>query len=225
MTLSRAGPRDRPPGRRAARSVRVAALRRLAGHPVGAHGVGARARCWSASAVLVVAALIAVVPAHVRGTHRARRRAPRRVARAQDRRAVTSTGHVDQRDAAADRGALPGRRLDRDAAADGADAVAHVHEAVALVRAAREVEAGAVVGDLEEQRAFVLADGRSSPRRPRPRACPRSAAPRGSRSRPRPRPAAGSGRCPRPRPPWAARRARPRRDSASGRPRSMSSGG
>ena len=52
-----------------------------------------------------------------------------------------------------------GGRLHDDAAADRADPVAHVHEAVAALRARREVEAGAVVGDLEEQRAFFLVDG------------------------------------------------------------------
>ena len=50
----------------------------------------------------------------------------------------------------------PGGGLDGDAAADGADAVAHVHEPVAVVGAGREVEAGAVVAHLEQQRAFVL---------------------------------------------------------------------
>ena len=41
-------------------------------------------------------------------------------------------------DAAGDLGALAGRGVDGDAAAEGADAVAHVHEAVAVVRAALE---------------------------------------------------------------------------------------
>ena len=53
---------------------------------------------------------------------------------------------------------LPGAASTTTGPADGTDAVGHVHEAVAAVRARRHVEAGAVVGDDEQQRALVLAD-------------------------------------------------------------------
>ena len=45
----------------------------------------------------------------------------------------------------------PGRAVDRERAADRADPVGHVDEAVAAHRAARRVEAGTVVGDGEAQ--------------------------------------------------------------------------
>ena len=52
----------------------------------------------------------------------------------------------------------PGRAVDPQRAAERTDAVGHVHEAVALTRAARRVEAGAGVGDREQQRALLLVE-------------------------------------------------------------------
>ena len=122
-------------------------------------------------AVLVVSALIAVAARAVRRPHLPGGGAPRGVGRGADRRRSVD-GDVDERDAAADRGALAGCRLDRDAAADGADAVAHVHEAVA--RAARRVARSKPAPSSATSNSSapsLLAHGRSSPRRPRPRAC------------------------------------------------------
>ena len=163
----------------------------------------------------------------LRGAHRTGRRAARRVgAERVDAVDGSVDGLVDERDPAPDR-RCPGpaptpprwcRRWHRRG------------RPCSRTRGRRcapddEVETGAVVVHLEEQRALVLPHGDHRLRRRHPRASPRSAAPRGSRSRPPPRPAAGTDRCRRPRPRWAARPGPAAADSASASPRSISSGG
>src|SRR5438067_3633697 len=51
---------------------------------------------------------------------------------------------------------MPGSRLDRDTATDGTDPVAHVDEACAQLASALHLEAGSVIGNLEEQPAGLL---------------------------------------------------------------------
>ena len=129
------------------------------------------------------------------------------------------------KDAAADARAVAGLAVDVEDAADRAEPVGHVHEPVPGPRRGR-VEAGAVVGHLEAELRLRSALTVTVSRGLRRRACPRSAWPRGSRSRP---PSRRLGvvaadvvgidrRCG-----SMARLAAVR--SASGRPRSRSSGG
>src|SRR5690242_9193199 len=79
-----------------------------------------------------------------------------------------SASYVVEGDPAADARAPAGCRVHAQRAAEGADAVGHVHEAVALPRGAVRIEPGAGVGHREQQRALLLVqvddDRRALPR-------------------------------------------------------------